>query len=127
MSLQITEIAFSSYPVTDIARSRAFYEGILGLKVTNATNNGESGGHWIEYDIGAGTLGLGKYPGWEPTSQGCTVGLEVEDFAAAVATIQSAAVKITMGPMETPVCHMLMIQDPDGNPIIIHKRKPGHS
>lgn len=126
MPLQIIEIAFSSYPSTDIARSRAFYEGVLNLKVTYEMNNGEAGGHWIEYDIGSGTLSLGKYPGWEPSSQGCTVGLEVEDFTAAVATIQSAGVTVTLGPMETPVCHMLMIQDPDGNPLIIHKRKPGH-
>lgn len=126
MPLQVIEIAFSSYPSTDIARSRAFYEGILNLKVTYEMDNGESGGHWIEYDIGAGTLSIGKYPGWEPTTQGCTVGLEVEDFNAAVAAIQSAGVTVTMGPMETPVCHMLMIQDPDGNPLIIHKRKPGH-
>lgn len=127
MSLQVIEIAFSSYPVTDIARARAFYEGILGLKVTHETNNGEAGGHWIEYDIGAGTLGIGKYPGWEPSNQGCTVGLEVADFEASVQAVQSAGVTITMGPMETPVCHMLMIQDPDGNPLIIHKRKPGHA
>jgi catechol 2,3-dioxygenase-like lactoylglutathione lyase family enzyme len=26
------EIAFVAYPVTDIARARKFYEGILGLK-----------------------------------------------------------------------------------------------
>ena len=32
---------------------------------------GESG-HWIEYDIGAGTLGLGRYAGWKPTGDGCT-------------------------------------------------------
>jgi predicted enzyme related to lactoylglutathione lyase len=126
MSLKIIEIAFSSYPSTNIDRSRAFYEGILGLKVTHEMNNGESGGHWIEYDIGSGTLGIGKYPAWEPTTQGCTVGLEVEDFSTAVTTIQSAGVTVTMGPMETPMCQMLMIQDPDGNPLIIHKRKPGH-
>ncbi|MGL4399868.1 MAG: VOC family protein [Luteolibacter sp.] len=126
MSLKVIEIAFSSYPVTDIARSREFYEGVLGLTVTHETDNGESGGHWIEYDIGSGTLSIGKYPGWEPTSQGCTVGLEVEDFSAALAMIESAGVTITMGPMETPMCHMLMIQDPDGNPLIIHKRKSGH-
>ncbi len=123
MSLKVIEIAFSSYPVTDIARSREFYEGVLGLTVTHEEINV---GHWIEYDIGAGTLSIGKYPGWEPTSQGCTVGLEVEDFSAAVAMIESAGVTISMGPMETPMCHMLMIQDPDGNPLIIHKRKSGH-
>ena len=126
MSIKVIEIAFSCYPVTDIARARAFYEGLLGLKVTHETDSGEAGGQWIEYDIGPSTLSIGRYPGWECTPQGCTVGLEVEDFAAAVSAVQQAGITVTMGPMETPVCHMLMIQDPDGNPLILHKRKPGH-
>ena len=29
--MKITEIAFSAYPVTDLAPARAFYEGVLGL------------------------------------------------------------------------------------------------
>ena len=33
--MKITEIAFTCYPVTDVARSRAFYEGILGLSVVD--------------------------------------------------------------------------------------------
>lgn len=123
--MKVTEIAFSCYPVTDMARSCAFYEGVLGLAKT-MDHNGD-GGHWVEFDIGAGTLGLGKTPGWNPSSDGCTVGLEVEDFDAAVKAVQAADVKINMGPFETPVCHMLMISDPDGNPLIIHKRKPGHN
>jgi len=123
--LKVIEIAFSTYPVTDVARARAFYEGVLGLKATVDMDMGEKG-HWIEYDIGTGTLGLGKYAGWKPTPDGCTVGLEVEDFDAAVDVIREAGTPIKMGPLETPVCHMLMISDPDGNPLIIHKRKPGH-
>jgi predicted enzyme related to lactoylglutathione lyase len=121
--LKVIEIAFSCYPVTDVARACAFYEGVLGLKKTMDHDMGENG-HWVEYDIGAGTLSLGKYPGFKPTKEGCTVGLEVEDFDAAVKAVQSAGVTINMGPMETPVCHMLFVSDPDGNPIIIHKRKP---
>jgi hypothetical protein len=27
-------------------------------------------------------------------------------------------------PFETPCCHMAVVQDPDGNKIIIHKLKP---
>lgn len=123
--MKITEIAFSCYPITDVARARAFYEGFLGLKPTMDHEMGEKG-HWIEYDIGSGTLSLGKYADFKPTSDGCTVGLEVEDFDAAVKAVQDARVKINMGPFETPVCHMLMISDPDGNPLIIHKRKPAH-
>lgn len=125
--MKVIEIAFSCYPVTDMARACSFYEGVLGLKKTMDHDMGEGQGHWVEFDIGAGTLSLGKYGDFKPTSDGCTVGLEVEDFDAAVKTVQAADVKITMGPMETPVCHMLFISDPDGNPIIIHKRKPGHS
>lgn len=121
----INEIAFSTYPVTDMARARTFYEGVLGLKATMDHDMGESG-HWVEYDIGPGTLGLGRYPGWEPAVQGCTVGLEVDDFEAAVAQLQAANVTFKMGPFETPVCHMAIVLDPEGNSVTIHKRKPGH-
>ena len=120
--MKILEIAFSTYPVTDMARARAFYEGVLGLTPTMDHDLGE-GGHWVEYDIGTGTLGLGRYPGWNPTKDGCTVGLEVENFEEAVGHLKSAGTPVTMGPMETPVCHMIMVSDPDGNPLCIHKRK----
>jgi predicted enzyme related to lactoylglutathione lyase len=123
--MKVTEIAFSSYPVTDIPRARAFYEGVLGLKVTMNQDMGEQG-HWIEYDIGPGTLGIGKYAGWKPSSDGCTVALEVENFDESVAALQAAGAPFKMGPLETPICHMLMVGDPDGNTLIIHKRKPGH-
>ena len=125
--MKITEIAFSCYPVTDMARSMASYESGLGLTKTMDHEMEDGSGHWVEFDIGAGTLGLGKTPGWKPSPDGCTVGLEVEDFDAAVAKVKAAGVTVTMGPIETPVCHMLMITDPDGSPLIIHKRKPGHA
>ncbi len=124
--MNVVEIAFSCYPVTDMARARAFYEGVLGLKITMNQDMGEKG-HWVEYDIGAGTLSLGRYPDSKPTPDGCCVGLEVEDFDKAVADIQAAGTPIKMGPFETPVCHMMMFSDPDGNTLILHKRKPGHS
>lgn len=123
--MNVVEIAFSCYPVTDMARARAFYEGVLGLKITMNQDMGEKG-HWVEYDIGAGTLSLGRYEGFKPTGEGCNVGLEVEDFDKAVADLQAANTPIKMGPFETPVCHMMMFSDPDGNTLILHKRKPGH-
>lgn len=125
--LKITEIAFSCYPVTDMVRARKFYEGVLGLKVTH--HAGEPGGmEWTEYDIANGTLAIGAgAPGWKPTSEGCSVGLEVEDFDAAIADLKAKGVKFHMEPFETPVCRMAFINDPDGNAICIHKRKPGHN
>ncbi|HAV62813.1 MAG TPA: glyoxalase, partial [Verrucomicrobiales bacterium] len=71
------------------------------------------------------SIGSGA-PGWAPTTDGCSVGLEVEDFDAAVAHLKSREVKFHMEPFATPVCRMAFILDPDGNAICIHKRNAGH-
>jgi len=120
--LKVTEIAFTCYPVTDLARARKFYEGVLGLKAT--ANYGSPGGmQWTEYDIGSGTLALGAgAPDWHPQPDGCSVGLEVADFDAAVAHLKEHKVKFRMEPFPTPVCRMALISDPDNNTICIHKR-----
>ncbi len=120
--IKIIEIAFSTYPVTDIPRSRAFYEDLLGLKPTMDSGDGEHG-QWIEYDIGSGTLGIGKHPEFKPSSDGCMVGLEVENFDEAVSELKAAGTPFAMEPLESPVCHMAIVSDPDGNPVLIHKRK----
>ena len=119
---KVTEIAFSCYPVMDMARARKFYEGVLGLKPTMVV--GETGGmQWTEYDIGPGTLSLGAgVPDWKPRSDGCSVGLEVEDFDAAIAHLRASHVKFRTEPFPTPVCRMAFISDPDGNTICIHKQ-----
>ena len=124
--LKITEIAFSCYPVMDMARARKFYEGVLGLTPTMTV--GEPGGmQWTEYDIASGTLSLGcGAPDWKSRADGCSVGLEVENFDLAIAHLKSSGVKFKMEPFPTPVCHMSMISDPDGNTICIHKRNAEH-
>jgi predicted enzyme related to lactoylglutathione lyase len=123
--IRATEIAFSCYPVTDMARARAFYEGVLGLTPTML--HGEPGGmQWTEYDIGSGTLSIGSAPGWNPSADGCCVALEVEDFDASVAHLKANQVPFKLEPFPTPVCRMAFILDPDGNTLCIHKRNPGH-
>ncbi len=122
--LKVSEIAFSCYAITDMARSRAFYEDALGLKPTMVV--GEPGDmQWTEYDIGAGTLSIGSAPGWNPSSDGCCVALEVEDFAAAIAALKAKGVRFKIEPFPTPVCQMAFIFDPDSNVVCIHKRTPG--
>ena|ERR1700686_1922800 len=117
--LKVTEIAFSCYAVTDLARSRAFYEGVLGLKPTTIIE-----GKWVEYEFGPYALAIGCAPGiFKPSPDGCSVALEVEDFNAAVEHLPGHNVKFRIDPMATPVCHMTMVFDPDGNSICIHKRK----
>jgi predicted enzyme related to lactoylglutathione lyase len=120
--IHVTEIAFSCYPVTDMTRARAFYEGMLGLKPTSLI--GQPGDmQWTEYDIASGTLALGcGAPDWTPRADGCSVGLEVEDFDGAIAHLRASGVKFKMEPFPTPVCRMALISDPDGNTVCIHKR-----
>lgn len=48
-----------------MARSRAFYEGVLGVKLT--MDHALEDGRWVEYDIGGGTLALGQSAGMIPS------------------------------------------------------------
>lgn len=119
--MKINEIAFAGYPVTDLKRARDFYEGVLRL--TPSKVFGDDKCAWIEYDIGAGTLSIGNgAPDWKPNVGGGCVGLEVENFDEAVAELKAAGVAFKES-FDTPVCHMAIISDPDGNSLIIHKRK----
>jgi predicted enzyme related to lactoylglutathione lyase len=123
--MKITEIAFSCYPVTDMDRARTFYEGLLGLEST-VDEKFEGGSHWVEYDIGPGTLALGLTPGMDPSRKGCSVWLEVDAFDKAIEELKEAEVEFKFGPLETPVCHMALVHDPDGNLVGIHRRKDNH-
>jgi predicted enzyme related to lactoylglutathione lyase len=119
--LQITEIAFTGYPVTDVARARRFYESVLGLAASLA-HEIEPGMWWVEYEIGGHSLAITN--AWAPSGQGGpTVALEVSDLDAALTVLRGAGVAITYGPLETPVCRLFGVADPDGNGITFHQRK----
>jgi predicted enzyme related to lactoylglutathione lyase len=121
--MKILEASFFGYPVTDMARARKFYEGILGLKPTNEPTTVP----WIEYDLGTATLGLGCYDGWKPSADGAMLALEVDDFDKSVAELKAAGVPVHFDTMETPICHFAIVRDPEGNALMIHKRKPGNN
>lgn len=118
--MRVTGIAFAGIPVTEMKRARAFYEGVLGLEM--ATEMAE--GKWIEYAVGDNTLAIANLEtGWVPSDQGTGVALEVEDFEAAIDKLRGAAIRFAWEPFESPCCHMAIVQDPDGNKVIIHKLK----
>jgi len=121
----VTEFAFTAYPVTDMARARAFYEAHFGLKPGHVIDSPE-GFAFTEYELGDGCFCLAKMAGWNPSSDGANIAFEMADFDAAIAELKAAGVKFAMEPFETRVCHMALVLDPDGNKLTIHKRKPGH-
>jgi len=48
--MKITEIAFTGYPVTDMPRARAFYEGVLKLESSRVFGDDET--QRVKYDLG---------------------------------------------------------------------------
>jgi predicted enzyme related to lactoylglutathione lyase len=119
--MKIKEIGFVAIPVTDVPRARRFYEEVLGLKVSEEM----MGGKWIEYAIDDVTLAITNVSDqWTPSDQGTGAAFEVEDFDEAICRLKDRHVRFAAEPFETPCCHMAIIQDPDGNKLIIHKLKP---
>ena len=113
------EIAFTAYAVTNIAKARKFYEGVLGLKPAR-----QFGPNFVEYDIGRGTIAVGCAPKlWPPSRKGTMATLEVTDFEGALAHLKKKKVKPALGPFDNPMCRMVGVRDPDGNMIVLHQRK----
>jgi predicted enzyme related to lactoylglutathione lyase len=118
--MKIKEIGFVAIPVTDIPRARKFYEDVLGLKIAEEMMSGK----WIEYAVGEDTLAIANVgDSWTPSDQGTGAALEVENFDDAIKRLKDRQVGFVAEPFETPCCHMAVIQDPDGNKLIIHKLK----
>ncbi len=120
MSIQVKEFAFVFYPITDVARARKFYEGLLGLKPGMQFDCG-GGKWWIEYDIAGQALAVSNaMPGKQATS----LGLEVADLDEAYRTVKADGYDVAQDIMEFPPCRMFIVKDPDGNEIALHQRKP---
>jgi predicted enzyme related to lactoylglutathione lyase len=119
--MKATNIAFTGIPVTDMKRARAFYEGVLKLKPSAEFGEGV----WVEYELGPDTIAIGSVGDqWKPSPDGTSVAIEVEDFAEAIKSLKAANARILDDSVESPCCRMAIVQDPDGNKIIIHKLKP---
>ena len=117
--MNIKEVAFVAIAVSDKDRAKEFYQGILGLKPGMTAMEGA----WVEYEIGATTIGVGCHQAWQPSRDGTTVAFEVEDFDAAHDELSGKGIEWDIPKTETPVCWMAQFRDPDGNKLVVHKRK----
>ena len=116
-----SKVAFTMYPVEDMQRARAFYEGTLGL---GPSRSGASS-PWVEYDLpGGGCLAITTVTPQQPSaSAGGTIAFEVEDLAGLVADLKAKGVAFPADNIESPVCRMAVCLDSEGNSIILHKLK----
>jgi predicted enzyme related to lactoylglutathione lyase len=114
---------FVLYQVTDLERSIEFYRDTLGLELESRVE----GFPWAEFKATPTTLAL-----YQPadassgsTGGGASIVLAVDNVVEAIDELKAQGVTIVVPVMETPVCWMAAIVDPDGNAIGLHQRKDG--
>ncbi|MES2441377.1 MAG: VOC family protein [Pseudomonadota bacterium] len=117
----LRKVAFTMYPVTDMARARAFYENTLGLVRDNSSDSSP----WTEYDLpGGGCLAITSVTGNAPaTNAGGTIAFEVDDLDAVIAALEAKQVVFKSDLIHSPVCRMRVIEDSEGNAILLHQLK----
>lgn len=110
--------------VTDITESVSFYRDTLGLELETLN---EDGG-FAEFALPPTTLSLGEATPQMPITPGeggTSVAMAVDDVDTATEELQNGGTTVPMESIETNVCHLSIIADPDGNPITLHERKDG--
>ncbi len=118
--IEVERTDFVSVPVQDIARAKQFYGETLGLPLVSGDDA------WPEFQLGENvSLYL-----IDPTNIGQVfrgphsshIALRVADVAAARATLEAAGVEFQGDTLDTGVCHMAFLADPDGNALMLHHR-----
>lgn len=116
------KVAFTFYPVTDLARARTFYEETVGLSVGPVY--GDENKAWVEYDLpGGGCFAISNMTEATPGPGGGTIAFEVSDREALLARLKEAGVALIAEHIPSPVCDMTLFADPDGNQLMLHQLK----
>lgn len=116
----IKKVAFTMYPVTEIARARRFYEETLGL--TPGLIGGQGEKEWIEYDLpGGGCLAITNATPESPGTGGGTLALEVEDLTALMKELAAKGVAFKTDVIRGPACSMAVCLDSEGNSLLLHQ------
>ena len=120
--IPVRAVDFIMYCARDMRRTRKFYQELFGLKRGEEWND-----FWSEFKTSPVTLCLNG-PSDRPNRnwQGpAAIALAVPDIHAAIEACRRRKVKILKEPVETRVCWMAFIADPEGNRICLHQRKDG--
>jgi predicted enzyme related to lactoylglutathione lyase len=122
--IPVRALDFVMYNTKDIAKTRAFYRKLFGFKRGHEWN-----GFWSEFATEPLTFCLNgksssRDPQWDWHGAPC-IALAVDDVPAAIAQCRRHHVTVLIEPVETRVCWMAWIADPDGNRICLHSRKDG--
>ena len=124
----VKAIGHVAVSVKDIERSMDFYVNKLGFDEMFRLER--DGRLWIVYLRITDTQFIELFPEGVGDSAPpfANVGynhlcLEVDDIDAAIAKLKERGVTFDIEKSETPVCWMAQFRDPDGNKLVVHKRK----
>jgi catechol 2,3-dioxygenase-like lactoylglutathione lyase family enzyme len=121
MKMKIRGMDFVMYQVSDLARAAAFYRETIGLPQEMFSEEYQ----WAEFNCGNVTLSLHGGQKLPERIAGGRIALAVDDVFAAYTELKSKGVRFEAQPTDYSVCHAAVILDPDGNPVILHKRADG--
>jgi len=117
-------VDFVMYTVSDLETTVPFYRDTLGLDLEEHLE--EFG--WAEFAAQPTTLALNERDADEAVDQradGAAIALAVDDVEEAVATVREAGGTVLSDPVETEVCDMATVTDPENNPLVLHRRHDG--
>ncbi len=116
----VKDMAFIAYSVRDVPKAREFYRDVIGL-----TEGMSFGDHWVEFQVGATTFGIGNGEplGIAPGSSFAAT-FEVDDVAAERERLLGRGIAVSEI-HDSPVCYSAFVTDPEGNKFGIHQSKSG--
>jgi predicted enzyme related to lactoylglutathione lyase len=117
----VTGVDFVSMPTQDLERAVEFYGTTLGLHCSVYRPEA----NFAEFETGTVTvsvvnpvkMGIGEF---QPNVN--HLALQVEDVPVARATLESRGATFMGDIVDTSVCHMAFLTDPDGNALMLHHR-----
>jgi predicted enzyme related to lactoylglutathione lyase len=121
----VTGVDFVSLPTSDLTAAMDFYGNVLGLPRSSVwQRDPEEEALGAEFETGTVTvsliaserLGIPFQPNKVPLA------LHVEDVEAARAELGSRGVTFPADTIDSGVCHMALVEDPDGNALMLHHR-----
>ncbi len=115
-------IDFVQISVSDMGRAVRFYRDTLGMDFP-LSGGDNMDWNWKEFDSPPVALALDSDA--RPAPGQVSLALAVDDVAAAVEELRAKGVPIVMEPRDQDVCYAAVIRAPDGNEIILHRRKDG--
>ena len=116
-AMAIKSVAFTGYPVKDVARAVAFYSEAIGMKKSGIETD-----FWVEFDIDGSTFGVGNFPQLGTPGTAQSFAIEVSSVSELRADLAKKGIEST-DPFETPVCFISVVKDPDGNELFLHESK----